>query len=197
MSMAYNWAACSDGKPLNLEILKGTFPTRKVLKLGVFSSSSSCTDRGQGDKNAGNTCIVILYPSKFWNVFQGQRDPGAGDQPCPQRRSKTGPETSLKAHSQWALTRLGSPVLTSQVRNFCSNMVVRQMTSGPFPSPFLLSVLRVTRGRGEKYPRQWWLRGQAIELGQGTSGCTKTLSFLRSVWMIPLNFYPRFPWSPV
>lgn len=117
-SKAYSWAACSDVKPLNLEILKGTFPTCKVLKPGVFSSSSSCTDRGQGDKNAGNTCIVILYPSKFWNVFQGQRDPGAGDQQCPQRLSKTGPEASLKAHSQWARTQLGSPALTSQVRNF-------------------------------------------------------------------------------
>lgn len=57
-------------------------------------------------------------------------------------------------------------------------MVVREMTSGPFPSPLLLSVPRVMRGRGEKYLRQWWLRGQAIELGQGTSGRTKTLSFL-------------------
>lgn len=152
MSMAYNWAACSDVKPLNLEILKRTFPTRKVLKLGMFSSPSSCTDRGQGDKNAGNTCIVIFYPSIFWNVFQEQRDPGAGDQ---QSQSTLSVSTNLAC--------LGHLLWRPRWETSCGIMVVFM---GPFLPPFF-----------SLSPESWETKVPEAVVAQGSSNWIRTGNF--------------------
>lgn len=115
----------------------------------------------QGDKNAGNTCIVTLYPRKLWNVFQGQRD-ASWRSTVPPPQSK---ENRVRGQSQSTRSVSSNPAWDT-----CSKVLGEQLPvaswlsdkwhQGPF-LPLLFSLSPESWEAGEK--STWGSGGSGVE----------------------------------
>lgn len=88
-----------------------------MLELGVLSSLRTCAEKTRKYKTAGRTCAVMWITANLEKFSKGKGVLELEINSVLRHWGKLA-ETSLKLHSQWALTLTWSPAWTFQARNF-------------------------------------------------------------------------------